>query len=650
MNAEAPTFGLRRDSVLCLSGGGYRAALFHLGALTRLNELGLLAGTETIYGVGGGSILGALLAVRIPWPLQGAFRDWPETIVEPMREISSRHGRGRALLRSSSLGSGAAEEERYARELAGWPEGQPPGRPQFVFGAAGLALGHPVSSGRNEREGELRWELERAPAAFQADPESAAAALDSIRDDLVPLTVAERALLENRGYLFADAALRAGGERVAALEPLPPEPPHPCWTSESRIRSELLGRPARSGRLRLPRLPRRRAGNLPGSRRPAELLHRYRPFIQYDSLESYRADSVTAIAELAIGSRCNTLHRADGGLIASVLPHEGAGRLDLDYLDDSLYADGRPVHKDDYLDEAGGSHAADALSMRRAEDLDDLVYGQAQRSEGRLWLQYWFFYYYNDKGFLKLGRHEGDWEMIQLRIGGDGEPDAVTYGRHASGERASWEEVERQPTDQGEAPVVYCARGSHASLLRGGTYSAPAVPDHNDGLGPRRRPQLVALGEDLPGWARWPGRWGSTRRREAFEGDSPRGPAQDPRWQRPAEFHREARPAAEAPRWESPPPPTPRFEARLDGDHALLSYRFPDRGSGEAAPARIVAATFGENAADLSTVDCFLVDGPGGACALPVPLGVTSASIRAAVVSELGTPGLTVTVPILEGV
>jgi len=32
-----------RDGLgLCLSGGGYRAALFHLGGLRRLNELGLL--------------------------------------------------------------------------------------------------------------------------------------------------------------------------------------------------------------------------------------------------------------------------------------------------------------------------------------------------------------------------------------------------------------------------------------------------------------------------------------------------------------------------------------------------------------------------------------------------------------------------------
>jgi hypothetical protein len=47
-----------RDGIgLCLSGGGYRAALFHLGALRRLNEFGMLARLRTISSVSGGSII-----------------------------------------------------------------------------------------------------------------------------------------------------------------------------------------------------------------------------------------------------------------------------------------------------------------------------------------------------------------------------------------------------------------------------------------------------------------------------------------------------------------------------------------------------------------------------------------------------------------
>jgi NTE family protein len=46
---------------LCLSGGGYRAMVFHLGALWRLNELGYLARLSRISSVSGGSITAGFL-------------------------------------------------------------------------------------------------------------------------------------------------------------------------------------------------------------------------------------------------------------------------------------------------------------------------------------------------------------------------------------------------------------------------------------------------------------------------------------------------------------------------------------------------------------------------------------------------------------
>src|SRR6476659_3640747 len=60
----------RRHGVgLCLSGGGYRAALFHLGALRRLAELGVLSQVRTISAVSGGAIIANLLAdPRLVWP------------------------------------------------------------------------------------------------------------------------------------------------------------------------------------------------------------------------------------------------------------------------------------------------------------------------------------------------------------------------------------------------------------------------------------------------------------------------------------------------------------------------------------------------------------------------------------------------------
>jgi hypothetical protein len=611
--------------------------MFHLGALTRLNELGLLAGTETICAVSGGSILGSLVATRVPWPLYGAFRDWPERVAEPLREICSRRAR-RGRLRTMS--GGAAHAEHYARELAGWPEGEAPEWPRVVFGAAGLELGQMAGPEGEEPGLSVRWEMGRPRRTAGADPMAAAAS--AIRADLAPLAEGERALLENHGYCLVDAALRSGSKPPAALEPLPPLPPHPQWHNERHAR-ELASRPRR-------RRLRRKANREGRGEQPAgeasDLLRRHRPFVQHDSLESYRPESVATIAELEIGSRCNTLHRANGELLASVLPLEGAARLDLDYLGAPSYTDGRPAREDDYLDEAGGSHAGDALAARDGRGHDEVVYGRAAASAGRLWLQYWLFYYYDDKGFLEVGRHEGDWETVQLRVNSGGAPDAVTYGRHSLGERADWGEVERQSTEEEEALVVYCARGSHALLPSAGTRMAPVVPDHNDGLGPRTRPRLVEIGGDPPGWVRWPGRWGSTRRREAFEGESPRGPAQHSNWRDPAAFHEQARPLAEAPRWEGLPPPTPRLEVRLKGNHASLAYAFGGATAGS-APGWIIATPIGEGGgAGGGIVHTFRVDGGGGACAVPVPADLRLSGIRACVVSEQGTPGPTLVVPL----
>ena len=56
----APEHGI----ALCLSGGGYRAMLFHVGALWRLNEPACLPKLDRISSVSGGSITAGVLALR----------------------------------------------------------------------------------------------------------------------------------------------------------------------------------------------------------------------------------------------------------------------------------------------------------------------------------------------------------------------------------------------------------------------------------------------------------------------------------------------------------------------------------------------------------------------------------------------------------
>ena len=58
---KQPTDGI----ALCLSGGGYRAMLFHLGSLWRLNELHYLKKLNRVSSVSGGSITSGVLATEL---------------------------------------------------------------------------------------------------------------------------------------------------------------------------------------------------------------------------------------------------------------------------------------------------------------------------------------------------------------------------------------------------------------------------------------------------------------------------------------------------------------------------------------------------------------------------------------------------------
>jgi hypothetical protein len=174
------------------------------------------------------------------------------------------------------------------------------------------------------------------------------------------------------------------------------------------------------------------------------------------------------------------------------------------------------------------------------------VYGHVARESGRTWLQYWTFYAYNpqDRGIFRTGQHEGDWELIQLRLGRDGVPDLATFTQHSWAEGCAFRELRREGPADREWPVVFVANGSHAGYSRPGVYDRP-FPDPNDeadGRGSRLRPPVVEIADHAPAWVRWPRRWG---RSEAGwvpgEASSPVGPRfQDHgAWSRPATFHRE---------------------------------------------------------------------------------------------------------------
>lgn len=162
---------------------------------------------------------------------------------------------------------------------------------------------------------------------------------------------------------------------------------------------------------------------------------------------------------------------------------------------------------------------------------------------GKLALQYWFFYVFNNFN----NKHEGDWELIQLDFEAPTAqralatmPALVGYSQHEGAESAHWGDEKLELVD-GTHPVVYPALGSHAnyftSALHLGRSAAQGV-GCDDTSGPSRqlRPnvELIPTGKAeylaADPWLGFQGRWG-----EEHEGiyNGPTGPNTKLRWTHP---------------------------------------------------------------------------------------------------------------------
>src|SRR4051794_1424420 len=204
------------------------------------------------------------------------------------------------------------------------------------------------------------------------------------------------------------------------------------------------------------------------------LLRRYAPVLRYDTHERYRATAVEALTTRALA----------------------------------------------------GGQPEDRVALRQRPGAPDVAYGRVVRARsGRTWLEYWFLYAANpqDRGIVRTGRHEGDWEVVALALRG-GRPELAVFAQHHWAEACAATRIEHLRN----APVVYVANGSHASYPHAGEHGRPwpDPDDEADGRGVTARPRVERVTGAAPGWVRWPGRWG---RSEASwvpgEKSSPRGPA-----------------------------------------------------------------------------------------------------------------------------
>ena len=94
--------GRRPEAALCLSGGGYRAMLFHVGALWRLNEAGYLPRLDRISSVSGGSITAGVLGAT--WDARASTRGVARRLRGRARGRRSARWPGRRSTTGRSLG------------------------------------------------------------------------------------------------------------------------------------------------------------------------------------------------------------------------------------------------------------------------------------------------------------------------------------------------------------------------------------------------------------------------------------------------------------------------------------------------------------------------------------------------------------------
>lgn len=131
---------------LCLSGGGYRAMLFHVGALWRLNDACMLSSLDLISSVSGGSITAGVLALRWPeldFDSHGFARRF-DLVADDLHRVAATTIDVRASI-TGVFGPGSVGDKvaaAYARLLFGARTLQDlPDHPRFVFCATSVQTG-----------------------------------------------------------------------------------------------------------------------------------------------------------------------------------------------------------------------------------------------------------------------------------------------------------------------------------------------------------------------------------------------------------------------------------------------------------------------------------------------------------------------------
>ncbi|PYQ81562.1 MAG: patatin [Acidobacteria bacterium] len=144
---DEPGRGPQPGVGLCLSGGGYRAMIFHVGVLWRLCQAGVLRSVSRISSVSGGSITAGLLALKwkqLSFDPARLDADFARLVVEPLRALASETIDADAIILGLVLPGRVSDRvvAAYQQHLFGDATLQDlPDAPRFVINATNVQSG-----------------------------------------------------------------------------------------------------------------------------------------------------------------------------------------------------------------------------------------------------------------------------------------------------------------------------------------------------------------------------------------------------------------------------------------------------------------------------------------------------------------------------
>jgi hypothetical protein len=230
-----------------------------------------------------------------------------------------------------------------------------------------------------------------------------------------------------------------------------------------------------------------------------ELLRRFAPTLHFDALERWRPDLVDNYL------RHSTVLDGNDGRLSGTPPAEPA----MNERGDEPKARLNPLERGAGVDtQKRSNEVLHAYGGDQNLASAGVAYGRVLAEGQALFLQYWLFYPDNPC-VLPPGRHDGDWELVQIRAertGDDFRPTHLTLAEHGK--------PVNKPISSSEEIEVFVAVDSHACYFKEGANPIIPLSDVCEPAGTTSgKPEVVLLPIEASkhDWAHWQGRWGLDR-------------------------------------------------------------------------------------------------------------------------------------------